>query len=152
MLPLDHVYAFDSAGWFDADIQGLISLFFNAILSIVIYFSHFWLEVASIFSSSQFAVALHLFQIIITQWEEDLRPYVALFVLHSLHNGIRISSVTFGLRIFEKGSMKEKRRKPLVASDDATPGKGDKIRKRNIYHSDGAKYMSYLKVRFLWYF
>ncbi|KAG5252143.1 glutamic acid-rich protein [Salix suchowensis] len=52
----------------------------------------------------------------------------------------------FHKRIFEKGSMKEKRRKPLVASDDATPGKGDKIRKRNIYHSDGAKYMSYLKI------
>ncbi|KAJ6338866.1 hypothetical protein OIU76_008347 [Salix suchowensis] len=52
----------------------------------------------------------------------------------------------FHKRIFEKGSMKEKRRKPLIASDDATPGKGDKIRKRNIYHSDGAKYMSYLKI------
>lgn len=48
--------------------------------------------------------------------------------------------------------MKEKCRKPLVASDHATPGKGDRIQKRNIYRSDGAKYMSYLKVRFLWCF
>jgi len=48
--------------------------------------------------------------------------------------------------------MKEKCRKLLIASDHATPGQGDKIHKRNIYHSDGAKYMSYLKVRFLWYF
>lgn len=106
----------------------------------------------TIFSRSQFAVASYLFLIIITQWAEDLRSYVAQFFLHSLHNGIRISLVAFGLRIFEKGSMKEKRRKPLAASDHATPGKGDKIHKRNIYRSDGAKYMSYLKVRFLWYF
>ncbi|XP_011024756.1 PREDICTED: uncharacterized protein LOC105125823 isoform X1 [Populus euphratica] len=52
----------------------------------------------------------------------------------------------FEKRIFEIGSMKEKHRKPFVASDHATPGKGDKIRKRNIYRSDGAKYMSYLKI------
>ncbi|KAG6748594.1 hypothetical protein POTOM_048523 [Populus tomentosa] len=49
-------------------------------------------------------------------------------------------------RICEKGSMKEKLRKSLVASDDARPGKGDKLHKRNIHHSDGAKYMSYLKI------
>ncbi|KAJ6401226.1 hypothetical protein OIU84_016607 [Salix udensis] len=51
-------------------------------------------------------------------------------------------------RICEKGSMKEKQRKLLVASDDddARPGKGDKLNKCNIHHSDGAKYMSYLKI------
>ncbi|KAI5565440.1 hypothetical protein BDE02_14G122400 [Populus trichocarpa] len=49
-------------------------------------------------------------------------------------------------RICEKGSMKEKLRKSLLASDDARPGKGDKLRKRNIHRSDGAKYMSYLKI------
>jgi hypothetical protein len=42
--------------------------------------------------------------------------------------------------------MKEKLRKSLLASDDARPGKGDKLHKRNIHRSDGAKYMSYLKV------
>ncbi|KAJ6680336.1 NUCLEAR FACTOR KAPPA-B-BINDING PROTEIN [Salix purpurea] len=54
----------------------------------------------------------------------------------------------FQKRICEKGSMKEKQRKLLVASDDddARPGKGDKLNKCNIHHSDGAKYMSYLKI------
>ncbi|KAJ6329297.1 hypothetical protein OIU77_010888 [Salix suchowensis] len=53
-----------------------------------------------------------------------------------------------GTLICEKGSMKEKQRKLLVASDDddARPGKGDKLNKCNILHSDGAKYMSYLKI------
>jgi len=76
----------------------------------------------------------------------SFRSYVAPFVLHSLHNCVRISLVAFGVRICEKGSMKEKLRKSLLASDDARPGKGDKLRKRNIHRSDGAKYMSYLKV------
>ncbi|KAH8489383.1 hypothetical protein H0E87_024846 [Populus deltoides] len=49
-------------------------------------------------------------------------------------------------RICEKGSMKEKLRKSLLASDDARPGKGDKLHKRNIHRSDGAKYMSCLKI------
>ncbi|CAK7348125.1 unnamed protein product [Dovyalis caffra] len=49
-------------------------------------------------------------------------------------------------RICEKGFMKKKCRKPLVASDDARPGKGDNLHKLNIHHSDGAKYMSYLKI------
>ena len=74
------------------------------------------------------------------------RSDVAPFVLCSLHNCVRISLVAFGVRICEKGSMEEKQRKLLVASDDARPGKGDKVNKRNIHHSDGAKYMSYLKV------
>jgi hypothetical protein len=42
--------------------------------------------------------------------------------------------------------MKEKRGKPVVASDNAWPGKGDKLHKHNIHHSDGAKYMSDLKI------
>ncbi|KAJ6723603.1 NFRKB-RELATED [Salix koriyanagi] len=76
------------------------------------------------------------------------RSHVAPFVLCSLHNCVRISLVAFGVRICEKGSMKEKQRKLLVASDDddARPGKGDKLNKCNIHHSDGAKYMSYLKI------
>ncbi|KAL9384863.1 hypothetical protein Peur_021873 [Populus x canadensis] len=49
-------------------------------------------------------------------------------------------------RICEKGSMKEKLSKSLLASDDARPGKGDKLHRRNIHRSDGAKYMSYLKI------
>uniref|UniRef100_A0A2K1R7X3 Uncharacterized protein n=1 Tax=Populus trichocarpa TaxID=3694 RepID=A0A2K1R7X3_POPTR len=50
----------------------------------------------------------------------------------------------FQKRICDKGTMKEKRGKPVVASD--RPGKGDKLHKHNIHHSDGAKYMSYLKI------
>ncbi|KAJ6978680.1 hypothetical protein NC653_026969 [Populus alba x Populus x berolinensis] len=45
----------------------------------------------------------------------------------------------FQKRICDKGTMK-----PVVASD--RPGKGDKLPKHNIHHSDGAKYMSYLKI------
>nr|TKR91746.1 hypothetical protein D5086_0000220280 [Populus alba]TKS15172.1 hypothetical protein D5086_0000036010 [Populus alba] len=50
----------------------------------------------------------------------------------------------FQKKICDKGTMKEKRGKPVVASD--RPGKGDKLHKHNIHHSDGAKYMSYLKI------
>ncbi|KAH8493392.1 hypothetical protein H0E87_020213, partial [Populus deltoides] len=50
----------------------------------------------------------------------------------------------FQKRICDKGTMKEKRGKPVVASD--RPGKGDKLHKHNIHHSDGAKYMSDLKI------
>ncbi|KAJ6978654.1 hypothetical protein NC653_026943 [Populus alba x Populus x berolinensis] len=46
----------------------------------------------------------------------------------------------FQKRICDKGTMKEKRGKPVVASD--RPGKGDRLHKHNIHHSDGAKYMS----------
>lgn len=47
--------------------------------------------------------------------------------------------------------MKDKGRNPLTASDNvlnvgARPRNGDKIQKRNIHCSDGAKYMSYFKV------
>ncbi|KAG8656046.1 uncharacterized protein LOC110613386 [Manihot esculenta] len=49
-------------------------------------------------------------------------------------------------RIHEKDFMGDKSRKPLVASDDAKPRKGEKLHKRNIHHIDGVKYMSYLKI------
>jgi hypothetical protein len=47
--------------------------------------------------------------------------------------------------------MKDKGRNALIASDDAhnvgvRPRNGDKVHKRNIHCSDGAKYMSYFKV------
>nr|TKR91744.1 hypothetical protein D5086_0000220260 [Populus alba] len=41
----------------------------------------------------------------------------------------------FQKRICDEGTMKEKRGKPVVASD--RPGKGDKLHKHNIHHSDG---------------
>lgn len=49
-------------------------------------------------------------------------------------------------RTHDKGFMKEKTVKPLVASDDARPRREEKLRKRNIQHTDGVKYMSYLKI------
>nr|XP_023909334.1 uncharacterized protein LOC112020991 [Quercus suber] len=54
-------------------------------------------------------------------------------------------------RLSEKGFMKDKGRNPLTASDNvlnvgARPRNGDKIHKRNIHCSDGAKYMSYFKI------
>ena len=62
------------------------------------------------------------------------------------------------IRIYEKGFIKDKDRIVLTASDDALTvearsRKGDKIHKRNIQQSDGAKYMSYFKVSscFDWY-
>lgn len=58
------------------------------------------------------------------------------------------------IRVHGKGFMKDNYKNPLFASDDALdvgakPIKGDKVNKRNIHLSDGAKYMSYIKVRFL---
>lgn len=58
------------------------------------------------------------------------------------------------IRMHGKGFKKDSSRNPLFASDDvqnvgAKPKKGDKLSKRNIHRSDGAKYMSYFKVRFL---
>ncbi|XWS32578.1 hypothetical protein CRYUN_Cryun22dG0001500 [Craigia yunnanensis] len=54
-------------------------------------------------------------------------------------------------RIYEKSFIKDKGRIVLTASDDALTveaksRKGDKIHKRNIQQSDGAKYMSYFKI------
>ncbi|KAF2301783.1 hypothetical protein GH714_029202 [Hevea brasiliensis] len=49
-------------------------------------------------------------------------------------------------RTHEKGFMKDKSRKLLVASDDAKPRKGERLHKHNIHHTDGVKYMSYLKI------
>ncbi|GMI93946.1 hypothetical protein like AT5G13950 [Hibiscus trionum] len=54
-------------------------------------------------------------------------------------------------RICEKGFIKEKDRNLLIALDDtqtveARPRKGDKIHRCNIQQSDGAKYMSYVKI------
>ncbi|KAF5725592.1 hypothetical protein HS088_TW23G00316 [Tripterygium wilfordii] len=54
-------------------------------------------------------------------------------------------------RTHKKGLKKDKCIYPLVASDHAInvgsgPRKGGKIHKRNIQHSDGAEYMSYLKI------
>ncbi|KAJ0053423.1 hypothetical protein Pint_02510 [Pistacia integerrima] len=54
-------------------------------------------------------------------------------------------------RMHDKGFKKDKSRNPLFASDDvlnvgAKLKKGDKLKKRNIHHSDGAKYMSYFKI------
>ncbi|XVE84247.1 hypothetical protein DITRI_Ditri16bG0155500 [Diplodiscus trichospermus] len=51
----------------------------------------------------------------------------------------------------EKGFIKDKGRILLTSPDDAPPveartRKGDKIHKRNIQQSDGAKYMSYFKI------
>lgn len=47
--------------------------------------------------------------------------------------------------------MKDKGRNALIASDEVlnvgvSPRNGDKVHKRNIHCSDGAKYMSYFKV------
>ncbi|XP_044466407.1 uncharacterized protein LOC123196438 isoform X2 [Mangifera indica] len=54
-------------------------------------------------------------------------------------------------RVHGKGFMKDNYKNPLFASDDALdvgakPIKGDKVNKRNIHLSDGAKYMSYIKI------
>ncbi|KAK8664112.1 hypothetical protein V6N13_083914 [Hibiscus sabdariffa] len=54
-------------------------------------------------------------------------------------------------RMYEKGFIKEKGRYLLTALDDtqtveARPTKGDRIHKCNIQQSDGAKYMSYIKI------
>lgn len=54
-------------------------------------------------------------------------------------------------RTSEKGLMKDKGRNALIASDDVfnvgvRPRNGDKVHKRNIHCSDGAKYMSYFKI------
>ncbi|XP_048233797.1 uncharacterized protein LOC8273091 isoform X4 [Ricinus communis] len=59
------------------------------------------------------------------------------------------SSITKGgevqRRIYEKRFIEEKRRKPSVSSDDARFKRGEKLQKHNIHHTDGVKYMSYLK-------
>ncbi|XP_015893913.3 uncharacterized protein LOC107427998 isoform X2 [Ziziphus jujuba] len=57
----------------------------------------------------------------------------------------------FDYRVSEKGLLKDKGRNPLIVSDGALnvgarPRKGDKLHKRNIHRSDGAKYMSYFKI------
>ncbi|XWS43940.1 hypothetical protein CRYUN_Cryun15aG0001500 [Craigia yunnanensis] len=54
-------------------------------------------------------------------------------------------------RMYEKGYIKDKGRILLTAPDDALTvearlREGDKIHKRNIQQSDGAKYMSYFKI------
>ncbi|KAJ9132891.1 hypothetical protein P3X46_033716 [Hevea brasiliensis] len=49
-------------------------------------------------------------------------------------------------RTHEKSLKKDKSRKRLVASDDAKFRKGERLHKRNIHHTDGVKYMSYLKI------
>ncbi|GAV82808.1 hypothetical protein CFOL_v3_26259, partial [Cephalotus follicularis] len=54
-------------------------------------------------------------------------------------------------RMTEKCFLKEKSRNLIIVSDDvprmgARPKNGDKLRKSNITHSDGAKYMSYFKI------
>ncbi|EEF49329.1 hypothetical protein RCOM_1445020 [Ricinus communis] len=60
------------------------------------------------------------------------------------------SSITKGgevqRRIYEKRFIEEKRRKPSVSSDDARFKRGEKLQKHNIHHTDGVKYMSYLKI------
>lgn len=55
------------------------------------------------------------------------------------------------IRVFEKGFKKIRGRDPLPFSDDVHNvgerlGKGDKLKKQNIHCTDGAKYMSYVKV------
>ncbi|KAG8643879.1 uncharacterized protein LOC110626337 isoform X2 [Manihot esculenta] len=49
-------------------------------------------------------------------------------------------------RIHERSLIRDKSKKPLVASDDAKSRKGERLHKHNIYHTDGVKYMSYLKI------
>ncbi|CAN1839093.1 hypothetical protein LINPERHAP1_LOCUS35658 [Linum perenne] len=46
----------------------------------------------------------------------------------------------------EKGSSKRNDKKPSATYDGEESGKGDKVQKHNIHQTDGAKYMSYLKI------
>lgn len=57
----------------------------------------------------------------------------------------------YRVRIYEKGFIKDKGRNVLVTADRAVnvgarSKTGDRLHKRNFYSSDGAKYMSYVKV------
>jgi hypothetical protein len=71
--------------------------------------------------------------------------YLVLFITE------RVLWICIIARTSEKGFMKDKGRNALIALDDVfnvgvRPRNGDKVHKRNIHCSDGAKYMSYFKV------
>lgn len=69
----------------------------------------------------------------------------ASFILFNIHTIVEEFN-SFYVRIHERSLIRDKSKKPLVASDDAKSRKGERLHKHNIYHTDGVKYMSYLKV------